>query len=558
MIDGTYQDHIGNCGQPRLRVANHQTARYFASSLEGPMSETVILDAMINRDDFAVKGPPISSAEPIRTLSVETLGPTGMLVPLLRKPDFQRETNHWTPKQVVSFLESFLENELIPSVILWQSESYVFVIDGGHRLSALRAWIEDDYGDGSVSLRYFSNDISEAQRKSAEKTRRLVDEKIGKYIIVKDALIHPEKHDTARVQRARNMATRSLSLQWVNGDAEKAETSFFKINTQGTPLDDSEELLLRNRHRSVAIAARSIVRAGTGHKYWSKFSDSIRQQIEDKAKELHCLFFNPEINRPIKTLDLPLGGAKSPLQALELLMQLVCITSAPAGVSKKNIEDFDEDADGSLTIAALEDCIRVASRIAGNMPRSLGLHPAVYFYSEKGRHIPDLLLGMLLLVRRKIQNNDRTFFEKFTISRENLEAYLVTNKSLITQALQIARSQTRYEKVADLFEFLIERLWDGNETTDQELVSVIAPQSVSKILAVTQNSTSKDFSTDAKSAIFIRQALEGCVTCAICKGYVDTGRSVSYDHITRVREGGQGNEANGQLTHPFCNSAVKN
>ncbi len=54
-----------------------------------------------------------------------------MLVPLLRKPDFQRETNHWTSVQVVSFLESFLDNELIPSIILWQSESYVFVIDGG-------------------------------------------------------------------------------------------------------------------------------------------------------------------------------------------------------------------------------------------------------------------------------------------------------------------------------------------------------------------------------------------------------------------------------------------
>jgi len=210
------------------------------------MPETVILDAMINRDDFAVTGPPITSAEPIRTLSVETLGASGMLVPLLRKPDFQRETNHWSPKQVLSFLESFLENELIPSVILWQSESYVFVIDGGHRLSALRAWIEDDYGDGAISRRYFSNDISAAQKRSAEKIRRLIDEKIGKYAIVKDALIHPENYDSQRVQRARNMATRSLSLQWVNGDAEKAETSFFKINTQGTPLAQS----IRHSHSS--------------------------------------------------------------------------------------------------------------------------------------------------------------------------------------------------------------------------------------------------------------------------------------------------------------------
>lgn len=25
------------------------------------------------------------------------------------------------------------------------------MIDGGHRLSALRAWVEDDYGDGHIS-----------------------------------------------------------------------------------------------------------------------------------------------------------------------------------------------------------------------------------------------------------------------------------------------------------------------------------------------------------------------------------------------------------------------
>lgn len=199
------------------------------------MPDTVILDAMIARDDFAVKGPPMSSAEPIKALSIESLGSNGMLVPLLRKPDFQRETNHWTTKQVVSFLESFLDNELVPSIILWQSESYVFVIDGGHRISALKAWINDDYGDGPISLKYFSNNISISQKKTADKTRREVEKTVGKYTLVKDALVNQSSHTPERVARARNMATRSLSLQWVNGDADKAESSFFKINTQGTP-----------------------------------------------------------------------------------------------------------------------------------------------------------------------------------------------------------------------------------------------------------------------------------------------------------------------------------
>lgn len=68
------------------------------------MADSVVLDAMITRDDFAVQGPKLESSEPIRTLSIENLTTSGMIVPLLRKPDFQRETNHWTSKQVLSFL----------------------------------------------------------------------------------------------------------------------------------------------------------------------------------------------------------------------------------------------------------------------------------------------------------------------------------------------------------------------------------------------------------------------------------------------------------------------
>lgn len=320
-------------------------------------------------------------------------------MPLLRKPDFQRETNHWSPEQLVTFLESFLDNELIPSIILWRSESFVFVIDGGHRLSALRAWIEDDYGDGAVSLRFYSNEISTSQKKIAKKTRELVEKRIGKYTLLKDALLEPDSHEPARVQRARNMATRSLSLQWVNGDATKAETSFFKINTQGTPLDSTEELLLRNRERSAAIAARSIIRAGTGHKYWSKFPAQMVAEIESKSKTLHELFFSPEISTPIKTLDLPLGGTRSPLLALDFLMNLLATTSAEQGKVRSSITDFKEDSDGMETIKVLSDCLKVMTRITGNEAGSLGLHPAVYFYSDRGRHIPDLLLGMILLIR---------------------------------------------------------------------------------------------------------------------------------------------------------------
>ncbi|WP_286175647.1 DUF262 domain-containing protein [Labrenzia sp. CE80] len=511
---------------------------------------------MIQRADFALQADALDNSDAIAALSVESLSKTGMVNPLLRKPDFQRETNHWSPAQVVAFLESFLDNELIPSIILWRSSSYVFVIDGGHRLSALRAWIEDDYGDRDVSIKYFSSEISGEQKKIGERTRKLVESRIGRYETIKDALINQEKYDELKVRRAKNMAVRSLSLQWVNGDAEKAETSFFKINTLGTPLDKSEEFLLRNRRKAIAIAARSIVRAGTGHKYWSKFEDEKKNNIEEYSKNVHRLIFDPEVKNPIKTLDLPLGGNKSPLSAFDLLMRLLSITSPEAGEVKDRTIASDDDLTGDQTISVLRKCEKVLGRITGNDVASLGLHPAVYFYSERGRHIPDLLLGVISVFTKAIENNDKSFFQKFTSRRELIEKYLVSNKSIVTQALQIPRSIQRVSRVEDLFLYFVKS--DSSEQyNDEAVVSVIAPNSASKLVAIRETSETQKFSTETKSMIYIRESLKNAMFCPVCKGYLDPTKSVSYDHKIPVREGGQGNAENGQLMHPYCNAAVK-
>jgi hypothetical protein len=114
------------------------------------LARRVTLDAMIPREDFGVQGEEFV-LELIRDFPINNLEKNSPIRRQLRKPDFQRETNHWTPEQVVSFIESFVDSEVIPSLILWKSPRFIFVIDGGHRLSALRAWMEDDYGDGSIS-----------------------------------------------------------------------------------------------------------------------------------------------------------------------------------------------------------------------------------------------------------------------------------------------------------------------------------------------------------------------------------------------------------------------
>ena len=136
------------------------------------MANRVNLDAMIPREDFALTEEEFA-IDLFPGFPISNLASDAPILKLLRKPDFQRETNHWTPNQITTFVASFLDNEVIPSLILWKSPNLIFVIDGGHRLSALRAWMEDDYGDGAISLQFYKGEISDEQRRLARRARKL-------------------------------------------------------------------------------------------------------------------------------------------------------------------------------------------------------------------------------------------------------------------------------------------------------------------------------------------------------------------------------------------------
>jgi uncharacterized protein DUF262 len=144
------------------------------------MSTNVVnLDALIPRDDFAVDNTP-SRATALDRINIAHLD-GHFFKGDLRKPDFQRETAQWTPTKVVDLIRSFLDADLIPAVILWRAGRNIFVIDGAHRLSALIAWILDDYGDRKTSLDYSGGYITEDQRIVAGRTRDLVKKTVGSY-----------------------------------------------------------------------------------------------------------------------------------------------------------------------------------------------------------------------------------------------------------------------------------------------------------------------------------------------------------------------------------------
>lgn len=254
------------------------------------MGKKLFLDALIGREDFEVQDENMTSQGPHKTtLSHNDFEIPGFFFSSLRKPDFQRETNEWDAEKVQDLVASFLDGDLVPAIILWKyADSYTFVIDGAHRLSALAAWVNDDYGDGKISRKFFDN-IPEQQLEAAKKARETINNKIGAFKDFKEALYDIDSAPSHIRARLKNFGTRAIQLQWVDGDSKKAENSFFKINQKSTPVSDTEMEILKNRRTPVGLSSRAILRGGQGYKYWNIFTPEISSKIQSNAENINKL-----------------------------------------------------------------------------------------------------------------------------------------------------------------------------------------------------------------------------------------------------------------------------
>lgn len=524
---------------------------------------TVNLDAMVARDDMAMAAAAAKpGAQSRTTMSILDLD-GGFFATGLRKPDFQRETTHWGPTKVVDLISAFVNGDLIPAVILWQRGADTFVIDGAHRLSALLAWIHDDYGDRSRSIGFFGSQLPPEQIAVAEKTRRLVNKTIGPYSKFKGLAasgVEASLDDRAVLEGLRN---NSLIVQWVPAsDADTAEKSFFKINQAAQPIDPTERRILQSRASPNAIAARCIVRGGKGHPYWGKFPKAIQEEIELIGAEIYDALFRPPLTEPVSTLDLPVAGrGYNQLPFAFDLTNLCNGIPLPERADTQRIGGpLSEDVDGSQTVAFLKSIRKRVRVVTTKDPGSLGLHPAVYFYAMSGGFLPNAFLATLDFSKRL---GDERRFNDFTKCRGAFEDYLFENKTFISLTVTKLGSGSRsLGRLSTLFWRVFEGFSSGHSSEEISKGLFDDPDFVHLVQAktppprTTRGKTGK-MSGATKSAVAMRQGYSNANRCAICRGAVHF-RSSTIDHIIRRQDGGAADMQNGQITHPYCNTGVKN
>jgi hypothetical protein len=127
---------------------------------------------------------------------------------------------------------------------------------------------------------------------------------------------------------------------------------FFREDQQSaTPIHPTELRIIEARDSAPAMAARAITRAGTGHKYWSKFGIDTSERIRKLGKDLYSALYLPPIQAgPISTFDLPVAGEGYNVLAFvfDLVSQINGDAPIKRRVSKSNAGTSAVDEDGSL------------------------------------------------------------------------------------------------------------------------------------------------------------------------------------------------------------------
>jgi hypothetical protein len=527
------------------------------------MPDVVNLDALIPREDFIA--PAEGEAGPGESgktsASATDLRRGESFYATLRKPDFQRETAAWSSATVCDFIEAFVSNDLIPSVICWQSPARLsFIIDGAHRLSAIIAWLEDDYGAGERSTSFYGK-IPEEQERIHNKTRELVNKRVGSFVQWRTETGTPGSFPEL-ASRIRGLAHAKVPLLWVPGsDATKAEKAFFTINQSAVEIDTTELKILNARSKPNAIAARSIVRNATGTKYWASFSEEGQKDVIQTAKAVYSALYSPPLQVPPRTEELPVAGPGYGSQTLPLIFDLVNIANGlPVEDASKNKKKYlvpqgHVDPDEKATLGTLNETARLVRRITTTHASSLGLHPAVYFYAGNFRHQPTTVLGVAQFVKDLV---DTDALLRFTKHRKAFENFLITHKMYINQLTLRHGSMVKgYLPIRDYYSFVFGLIEQG--TDDWEIEAALSATQQYQTLVKEKpfpSKQAKEFSQNAKNVKLMNDVLEAAFTCKLCGARIDK-KSMHLDHKTPKSQGGAADIDQSQWLHPYCDSTAK-
>jgi Protein of unknown function DUF262 len=515
---------------------------------------------------------------------------------LLRKPDFQRASWSWSPEDCVSLLESLVNEQVIPSIIMWSSPETTldYVLDGAHRVSVVLAWLKDDWGDNLPD--YHDDEVADAVKRAATEVRRLIRQRVGTIQeykdgdqAIEDAIMEglAPKDVVREPMFKRGQFFRKLikgeihfHILWVKGNYEIAEQSFLKINKSGRQLLAWETKLIENRNSSFARAVMSIANITTAEHYWPSIESTSgtdntwsteRASILSGIEQMNRLLFVPPYSPLVRSLRQPLLGAPETQQRPNYLAELLTVIEHGKGHGAETDALLSRDRDASAEdlirngYRLIQGALDAFSHIIGSSPKSLELVPALYYYTEAGRHVRSLLYGMLFWL---LAGNDKEILlrkQLFSAYRRHFERVLLTHKADIIRRLtrNIGSGPEITEPTALFYQRLLTWLIEHRNNIQDDELDKAVPTLLTNPSVKRQRSTSEEssevqgrlFTAKQKSQVNLRSLFAGAPRCAICGGILDIEHGgVQHDHIRQAAFGGPTSVENQRPVHPFCNN----
>jgi hypothetical protein len=240
------------------------------------------------------------------------------------------------------------------------------------------------------------------------------------------------------------------------------------------------------------------------------------------------------------------------------LVNLVNGVAAPDSSNKRittREAALDDDADGRKTVTFLRKVREVAQRLCSKDPSSLGVAPALYFYTESGVFQPASFLGFVGLVL-----NWRTDdYRRFTNARRIFEDFLLANRKTTEAVRSFGSGGRSRPRLIRLYERVIAEALDGR--TAHEISSTLTQEKDFEFLKGGSHEHEERggaFSRSVKGAAYLASALpDAALRCATCGGLLYS-RAMHVGHREAKRLGGAATVSNAIMQHPFCNSTHDN
>ena len=211
--------------------------------------------------------------------------------------------------------------------------------------------------------------------------------------------------------------------------------------------------------------------------------------------------------------------------------------------------------DEATTLAYMAKAEQMVRRITGTHPSSLGLLPALYFYSATNRHQPTSVLAVAALI---MEMDARDAYIEFTDVRASFENFLFAHRSLIGQFTYKYGSMAKgYRQLKNYLAFVLEQC--AHAKSESEVLDAIAAEPTFKFLSLEpplKSVQAKPFSSAAKRHSFITEAISSARICDLCGARLDS-KSMHLGHVVDRMRGGSGDLENSSWQHPFCDSTYK-